>query len=224
MIYNIGDVFYSDEVNARVKCVKDFSSSCEHCVFNECGNSCPNKSYDRHPCYHTDRGDEHDVHFVLADEPLLKVGDKVLWNDPEIRTDSEHRVWEVYEVHSEDMVKICAGEPGMPGYSEAEVPVMEVSLIVDDDEDDDMNEDEGMPEYVLTTEQITQIYPTYAKAEEGYKLHCDYYEREGWELVMKKRAMNSVNINGETVCALRAVYRKGEVRESVELSIRIECD
>lgn len=96
--------------------------------------------------------------------------------------------------------------------------------LYDDDEDDDYDEDEGVPEYVLETAQCTQAYHEYEKAMEGFKLYCAYYEREGWEMVVKKRAMNSVNINGETVCAMRAVYRKGEVRESVELSVRIECD
>lgn len=131
MIYKVNEVFYSEEANALVKCVKDCGTDCSDCVFNEEGSSCPPKSYNWHPCYHTDRGDEHDVHFVLADEPYLKVGDKVRWNDPEIRTDSEHRVWEVYEVQSEELVKICAGEPGTPGYSEAEVPVFEVSKIIE---------------------------------------------------------------------------------------------
>lgn len=99
-----------------------------------------------------------------------------------------------------------------------------VEELDEDEEDDDYNEDEGKPEYVLATAQCTQAYHEYQKAMEGFKLYCDYYEREGWELVVKKRAMNSVNINGETVCAMRAVYRKDEVRESVELSVRIECD
>ena len=64
MMYKVGEVFYSHEVDAQVKCVEDVGTSCAHCVFNEEGESCPAKSYNWHPCYHSDREDGKDVHFV----------------------------------------------------------------------------------------------------------------------------------------------------------------
>ena len=64
MIYKPNDTFLNR--GKLLKCVLDNDSSCEHCVFNDEGGSCPAREYDRHPCYHTDRGDEHDVHFVEA--------------------------------------------------------------------------------------------------------------------------------------------------------------
>ncbi len=91
-----------------------------------------------------------------------------------------------------------------------------------DDEDDD--DDEGRAEYVLTTEACSQIYYDYAKAVDGYNLHCDYYEREGWTTMCKKVAKNEVTIDGVKVRAMRAVYDKGAERREVELTVRIECD
>lgn len=93
-----------------------------------------------------------------------------------------------------------------------------------DDEDDFDDENEGKPEYVLATEDMTQIYPDYAKAVEGYNLHCAYYEREGWTTMCKKVAKNEVTIDGVKVRAMRAVYDKGDERREVELTVRIECD
>ena len=70
MEYKVGEVFYSPEVDGRVKCVEDANGqSCALCAFSEdraCGASCPAKSYDWHPCYHSDREDGRDVHFELA--------------------------------------------------------------------------------------------------------------------------------------------------------------
>lgn len=130
MIYKVGEVFYSDEVEAYVKCVKQGSSTdCDNCVFSEDCWSCPPKSYDSHPCYHSDRNDTDDVLFVLASEEeikdalKLKVGDKVLWADKRTPI-GEERVYEVFEVR-DDMVKIA------DEYSEAEVPIMEVIKLED---------------------------------------------------------------------------------------------
>lgn len=64
MEYKVGEVFYSQELAASVRCVADNgNSSCERCVFNDGGGACPAKGYDRHPCYHSDRSDGTDVHF-----------------------------------------------------------------------------------------------------------------------------------------------------------------
>ena len=127
MMYKVGEVWLSDEVGGYVKTVLDEHGSCEHCVFSEdqgCSASCPAKSYDWHPCYHSDREDDKDVHFVKAtDEDIMKafplaIGDKVLWADKRTPI-GEERVYEVFEVR-EDMVKIA------DDYSEAEVPWTEV--------------------------------------------------------------------------------------------------
>lgn len=129
MVYKIGEVWYSDEVEAYVKCVHDEHADCSDCVFSEDGWSCPPKCYNRHPCYHTDRNDSDDVHFVIATEDeireamKLKVGDKVLWADKRTPI-GEERVYEVFEVR-DDMVKIA------DEYSEAEVPFMEVIKLED---------------------------------------------------------------------------------------------
>lgn len=132
MEYKLGEVWFSDEINRYVKTVRDEHGSCEHCEFSEdkaCGASCPAKSYDWHPCYHSEREDGQDVHFELAtDEDIqaahpLKVGDHVLWADKR-RPIGKERVWEVFEVR-EDMVKIA------DDYSEAEVPWCEVIKLED---------------------------------------------------------------------------------------------
>ena len=60
-----------------------------------------------------------------------KVGDKVLWNDRELRELGDDRVWQVYDVRDDDTVCICSGEIGEPGYSEAEVPISEIIKITD---------------------------------------------------------------------------------------------
>jgi hypothetical protein len=132
MEYKLGEVWFSDEINCYVKTVRDEHGSCEHCVFSEdkaSGASCPAKSYDWHPCYHSERKDGNDVHFELAtDEDIqtahpLNVGDRVLWADKHTPIDKE-RVYEVFEVR-EDMVKIA------DDYSEAEVPWCEVIKLED---------------------------------------------------------------------------------------------
>ena len=56
---------------------------------------------------------------MLGDE--LEIGDKVLWADPDDDARDLNRVWEVYAIQSEELVKICTGEPTDKGYSEAEV-------------------------------------------------------------------------------------------------------
>ena len=140
MIYKVGEVWYSDEVKAYVKCVRDkfkYGSliSCSCCVFSEDNNpcaSCTTRSYNDHPCYPSDRKDDEFVHFVLASEEeikdtlKLKVGDKVLWADKRTPIGKE-RVYEVFEVFEvrDDMVKIA------DEYSEAEVPYMEVIKLED---------------------------------------------------------------------------------------------
>ena len=74
MIYKPGDIFYVSKVDVAnedyegaVICVEDSDGcSCNKCVFSEDregGSSCPAKCYDEHPCYHSDRGDEFNVHF-----------------------------------------------------------------------------------------------------------------------------------------------------------------
>lgn len=131
MEYKVGEVWLSDEVGGYVKTVLDEHGSCEHCVFSEdqeCSASCPAKSYNWHPCYHSEREDGKSVHFVMAtDEDImaafpLEVGDKVLWADKRTPV-GEERVYEVFEVR-EDMVKIA------DDYSEAEVPWTEVIKLI----------------------------------------------------------------------------------------------
>jgi len=61
---------------------------------------------------------------MLGDE--LEVGDKVLWADPDDNARDLNRVWEVYKIHSEELVYITTGELGENGYSEAEVPPSEL--------------------------------------------------------------------------------------------------
>ena len=56
---------------------------------------------------------------MLGDE--LEIGDKVLWADPDDDARDLNRVWEVYDIQSEELVKITTGEPTDEGYSEAEV-------------------------------------------------------------------------------------------------------
>lgn len=61
---------------------------------------------------------------MLGDE--LEIGDKVLWADPDDDARDLNRVWEVYAIQSEELVKITTGEPTDKGYSEAEVPPCEL--------------------------------------------------------------------------------------------------
>ena len=65
---------------------------------------------------------------MLGDE--LEIGDKVLWADPDDEARDLNRVWEVCAIQSEELVKICTGEPThyepnglkvVGDYSEAEV-------------------------------------------------------------------------------------------------------
>jgi hypothetical protein len=56
---------------------------------------------------------------MLGDE--LEIGDKVLWADPDDDARDLNRVWEVYAIQSEELVKIATGEPTDKDYSEAEV-------------------------------------------------------------------------------------------------------
>lgn len=96
--------------------------------------------------------------------------------------------------------------------------------VPEEEEDDYEEENEGKPEFILSTKDCTQIYHDYAKAVEGYNLHCTYYECEGWQTMCKKEAKNEVTIDGVKVRAMRAVYQKGNRRREVEITIRIECD
>jgi hypothetical protein len=61
---------------------------------------------------------------MLGDE--LEIGDKVLWADPDDDARDLNRVWEVYAIQSEELVKISTGKLGEKGYSEAEVPPSEL--------------------------------------------------------------------------------------------------
>ena len=61
---------------------------------------------------------------MLGDE--LEIGDKVLWADPDDDARDLNRVWEVYAIQSEELVKISTGKLGEKGYSEAEVPPTEL--------------------------------------------------------------------------------------------------
>ena len=61
---------------------------------------------------------------MLGDE--LKEGDEVLWADPDDDARDLNRVWEVYEIHSPELVRISTGKVGKKGYSEAEVPPCEL--------------------------------------------------------------------------------------------------
>lgn len=63
MIYKPGETFNHYELGL-VKCVCDKQGSCEDCIFGIEGSSCDPKEYNSHPCYHTDREDEFDVHFI----------------------------------------------------------------------------------------------------------------------------------------------------------------
>lgn len=65
---------------------------------------------------------------MLGDE--LEIGDKVLWADPDDEARDLNRVWEVCDIQSEELVKICTGEHThyaangckvVGDYSEAEV-------------------------------------------------------------------------------------------------------
>ena len=91
-----------------------------------------------------------------------------------------------------------------------------------DDEDDE--EDEGEPEYVLSTPACSQIYRTYAKALEGYNLHRNYYVREGWPMVLEHKSKRAIVVDGVEVRALRVLFRKGNVNKEITLTIRIEID
>lgn len=72
-IYKPGEVFSHYEFGT-LKCVLDKNDSCSKCIFSEDGeSSCPPKEYNRHPCYHTDRGDEVDVHFIKVFKKLSDV-------------------------------------------------------------------------------------------------------------------------------------------------------
>ena len=97
------------------------------------------------------------------------------------------------------------------------------------DEDDgtlfaDDEEDEGEPEYVLSSPECSQIYRTYAKALEGYNLHRDYYVREGWPMVLEHKSKRAIVVDGVEVRALRVLFRKGNVNKEITLTIRIEID
>jgi hypothetical protein len=54
---------------------------------------------------------------MLGDE--LEIGDKVLWADPDAEARDLNRVWEVYGIQSEELVKIFSHDNGY--HSEAEV-------------------------------------------------------------------------------------------------------
>ena len=86
MEYKIGEVFFCDELHANVRCVKDEKKngcliSCSRCIYSEdymSGTSCPAKSYDGHPCYHSDREDGQDVHFERVHKPIKAI-DLLTW-------------------------------------------------------------------------------------------------------------------------------------------------
>ena len=59
------------------------------------------------------------VEDMLGD--TLEEGDEVLWADPDDDARDLNRVWEVYAIQSEELVKIATGEPTDKDYSEAEV-------------------------------------------------------------------------------------------------------
>ena len=96
------------------------------------------------------------------------------------------------------------------------------TLFADDEEDD--YEDEGEPEYVLSSPACSQIYRTYAKALEGYNLHRDYYVHEGWPMVLEHKSKRAIVVDGVEVRALRVLFRKGNVNKEITLTIRIEID
>ena len=56
----------------------------------------------------------------------LEEGDEVLWADPDDSARDLNRVWVVYAIRSEELVKISTGKVGKRGYSEAEVPPSEL--------------------------------------------------------------------------------------------------
>lgn len=65
----------------------------------------------------------------------LEEGEEVLWADPDDSARDLNRTWEVYEIHSPELVKICTGEHThyaangckvVGDYSEAEVPPCEL--------------------------------------------------------------------------------------------------
>ena len=90
---------------------------------------------------------------------------------------------------------------------------------VDDDEDD-----EGEPEYVLSTPGCSQVYTTYAKALEGYNIHYAYYKAEGWPIVLEHKSRRAITIDGEEVRALRVLFRRGRVNKEITLTVRIDID
>jgi len=63
-----------------------------------------------------------DVHFERTDDCSLKVGDKVLWYDPEVSARDLSRVYEVKEIKGE--ILLIADD-----YSEAEVTLNELTKV-----------------------------------------------------------------------------------------------
>lgn len=86
MEYKVGEVFFDEELHANVRCVKDevkngCLQSCSHCIFSEnymAGAPCPPRSYNEHPCYHSEREDGQDVHFEKVHKPIKPV-DLLKW-------------------------------------------------------------------------------------------------------------------------------------------------
>ena len=64
------------------------------------------------------------VEDMLGD--TLEIGDDVLWADPDDDARDLNRTWEIYEIHSPELIKISSGKVGKKGYSEAEVPPTEL--------------------------------------------------------------------------------------------------
>ena len=67
MEYNVGDTFIDAELGLKVQCVEDGDMcTCSDCIYGFGDESCPERSYDNHPCYHSDRKDGKDVHFIAV--------------------------------------------------------------------------------------------------------------------------------------------------------------
>ena len=64
----VGEIFvekyFTEFDGKKLQCVEDGEMcDCSDCVFFD-GCSCPTKVVDKYPCYHSDRSDGKDVHYI----------------------------------------------------------------------------------------------------------------------------------------------------------------
>lgn len=67
----VGEQYYVNWVGCTIKCVEDNNEGCSACIFSKVlsdgESSCPERVYNQYPCYHSDREDGKDVHYVKVD-------------------------------------------------------------------------------------------------------------------------------------------------------------